>query len=433
MFEGLINIYNAFIWGYFLQKYLSLKKYSSITFNVVATVVGTMCISLMNHYFSYEGYIGLIVYIMYLFLLSRIFLMGDWKEQIYYILIINSIHSTESLLVAKVFSLIGDYSVFEIYANEGLYRAFIVVILQTMVTVSLVAVYRIKKKHGVYLNSIEKSIGIIILLLTNILFIVMNYLESYFEHDVVVERIMLMMLILMIAVNIIVHYLLYRIHFVNSKEVRSKELEKELELYKNNTKMLQEKYKEIKKIRHDIHNSYLIIAQLAERNQIEDIKDYVGAKTDELEDRSMIFTGCVYVDALLVSKLISIKKHNIQLEYQLNKIDCTNLDELDVCSILGNLLDNAIESCLKVEKNEKVVQLKIKSDNDKLFIHLNNSTAENVTQETVKGGTSKVEKNNHGMGMEIVEELVARYNGQFRWTVKNQTFNAQVLLFADRR
>lgn len=90
------------------------------------------------------------------------------------------------------------------------------------------------------------------------------------------------------------------------------------------------------------------------------------------------------------------------------------IEESDVIAIFGNLIDNAVESCMI--SNGKKIFLQIHTMNDKfLVINLENSADNALIVKNDKLRTYKSDKNNHGIGLMSVEQALNNYNGHFQW------------------
>lgn len=111
-------------------------------------------------------------------------------------------------------------------------------------------------------------------------------------------------------------------------------------------------------------------------------------------------------------------------------------NSVDFVIILGNLLDNAIESCeLCNNKNDRNISLDIRYTANNLVILLENTyngmldgKTGSSTQEKLLE-TSKVEKEFHGIGMKNIIDIVNKYNGEMRWKATKGVFRTEVLLY----
>ncbi len=104
----------------------------------------------------------------------------------------------------------------------------------------------------------------------------------------------------------------------------------------------------------------------------------------------------------------------------------------DMCAILGNLLDNAIEACEKIDNhNTRFIDLKINSDKDMLNIAIKNSVAQKVN---ITGKmslcTSKRNPEMHGIGTQSIKSIVRKYDGECSFDSDQNEFTVHILICA---
>lgn len=114
----------------------------------------------------------------------------------------------------------------------------------------------------------------------------------------------------------------------------------------------------------------------------------------------------------MLIKAKNAKKENIRFQTNLDNIQLGCISEYDFVSILFNLLDNAIESCVKMtEKQSCFINLDCFTDKGQLVIHSENSCNEKLPESKHLFFTTKPDKKQHGMGMHIIREAIQKYNG----------------------
>ena len=82
-----------------------------------------------------------------------------------------------------------------------------------------------------------------------------------------------------------------------------------------------------------------------------------------------------------------------------------------------------------IGKENRRINLNIRCDEHKVMIMVKNTAPPNLKESDVLR-TSKADKNSHGLGIKIVRELAEKYGGRFNWTVKDNEFQANVILFS---
>jgi sensor histidine kinase regulating citrate/malate metabolism len=105
------------------------------------------------------------------------------------------------------------------------------------------------------------------------------------------------------------------------------------------------------------------------------------------------------------------------------------IDDTDLCIIVGNALDNAIEASAKIEKGRaREIKLKMMQVSDHLTIEMTNPTSELLKRVDGKIASRKEEPILHGFGLQAIEELVNKYNGNLDVAQDNGRFTLKVYM-----
>lgn len=115
------------------------------------------------------------------------------------------------------------------------------------------------------------------------------------------------------------------------------------------------------------------------------------------------------VDAILNSKLSLARQKAIRLDVKVNVVGDLNISDMDLCVILGNILDNALEACEKIEQERRFVRLYFDTFGQQLHLSLQNSAKEILSFSEKHYISTK--RGNHGLGMKRVALLVDAYGG----------------------
>ena len=178
---------------------------------------------------------------------------------------------------------------------------------------------------------------------------------------------------------------------------------------------LKEQIELTKKMRHDINNHMQIMESIRQEYEGKALASYANDLREQYERLEPVYyCDNVVINALLSNKSKKCKKESISFEANMREFDMGNLTEYDLAGILFNLLDNAIEGCLKIpDKEKRYIRLNCFSDAGQLLIHVENSCMEQETSDKAKAGffTSKPDKKRHGIGMGIIEDTARKYGG----------------------
>ncbi len=219
---------------------------------------------------------------------------------------------------------------------------------------------------------------------------------------------------------------------------RQYEVEKELarlkteqaELLERDYTTLNNAYAINAKLFHDFHNHIGILRQLLSHTKLEEAMQYLDElKAPVQEMTETVWTGDETVDYIINSKAVTAKEHNIQYQVQVEFPRHTNLRSSDLCAVLGNLLDNALEAAgLVPEKEERFIRLTIRRINQMLIIKVENSFySPPIFQDGVLT-TSKVKNGLHGWGLKSAQTAAGKYDGTVQTSYKDNVFKAVATL-----
>ena len=198
----------------------------------------------------------------------------------------------------------------------------------------------------------------------------------------------------------------------------------------------QQKYKELntaleknRELVHDIKNHYLVISEYESKGEYKKLHEYVEElKSDFIKVNPQIFTGNYVVDLILSQKKMLSEQKKITFILRVMPISKLPFKERELCTLFGNLLDNAIEACDKVV-GTKWINVKIEKQNHLFFIQIINTINE-IPQKCEKGFlTSKINKELHGYGLKSVQRIVDEYEGDILYQIENNTFVVRISFF----
>lgn len=184
------------------------------------------------------------------------------------------------------------------------------------------------------------------------------------------------------------------------------------------------------KLFHDFHNHIGILRQLLSHMKSEEAIQYL----DELqapvrEMTETVWTGDETVDYIINSKAVTAKEGGVQYQAQVEFPRHTNLRSADLCAILGNLLDNALEAARQVpEKEERFIRLTIRRINQMLIIKVENSFCNAPVSRDGVLTTSKEKNGLHGWGLKSARTAAQKYDGTVQTSYEDHIFRAVAAL-----
>lgn len=178
-------------------------------------------------------------------------------------------------------------------------------------------------------------------------------------------------------------------------------------------------YQRTRELWHDLKNHIGVLEILAKEGRISEMTDYLNSFKRDVEIRMIpTRTGCTAVDALLSDKLYHARRREIEVSLQVCSLSEMSVSAVDLCAVLGNLLDNAIEACeaCKAGDGHSVksrITLRLKRQEDFYYIAVTNTALEPVREGEgfVSGKKGKENGVGHGLGLRSVERIAHQYGG----------------------
>lgn len=219
-----------------------------------------------------------------------------------------------------------------------------------------------------------------------------------------------------------------------TKYIISKLLDKRIADYQNDlmTKHYNEVeniYKQMRGWKHDYHNHIQTMKAYLALEKYEDMNEYLNDLDRDLTNIDTVLkTGNVMVDAILNSKLSLAVSQDININAKATVPENLQVADIDLCVIIGNLMDNAMEAAVKLENHEnRFIRVYIREMKGQLYISITNSTAGEI-KKTNKEYISTKLGISHGFGLKRVDSIVDKYNGFINRQSEEGVFATEIIL-----
>lgn len=223
-------------------------------------------------------------------------------------------------------------------------------------------------------------------------------------------------------------YLLYVIKIMNEKsllEYEIKSMEKQADLQYKYYVRQEQKYNKTLGLLHDVNKHIKSIEQLYLNGNTEIAAEYTKQISGMLQPLMPAkYTGNPILDILLSDYISIMDEKRIDFDIKVDHIKMDFMDAIDITTIFGNLLDNAIEACDNIERDKKIF-LKIAAYHEMISIRIEN----NCTTVKWKNGVPVSEKGqNHGMGLLNVRRSIEKYDGSIKLKEEDNIFIVDIFL-----
>ena len=223
---------------------------------------------------------------------------------------------------------------------------------------------------------------------------------------------------------VLLEYLLQRI----MKREEDKTIIYQNKLMKQQMDEIENIYMTMRGWRHDYHNHLQSLKGFLSLNKVDQMKNYLNELETDLDSIDTLYhSGNLQLDSILNAKLAIAEKGQIRIHCDASIPPQLHVSDLDLCVILGNLLDNAIESCRKIKNpDERFIRVYIGILKKQLYISITNATSETVKQRTDHYFTTK--RGDHGHGLKRVDQVVKKYDGYLNRQNEPGVFATEIIL-----
>lgn len=192
----------------------------------------------------------------------------------------------------------------------------------------------------------------------------------------------------------------------------------------------EENYADLHKLRHELRNHMSYIKLLTEAGDYEKLERYVTSVCGEAEEIfSFVECGNPVVNAVMNHMVRQGETMGVRVETQIVVPPTMPFKDSDFCSLLSNLMENALEAARESEVSDPTVRVRIFPQLDYLFIHVENPVNDKVPkQRRLSLMTTKEDRKTHGYGTRIIRELAKKYQGSVKFDMQDRQFTVDVML-----
>lgn len=232
------------------------------------------------------------------------------------------------------------------------------------------------------------------------------------------------------ALGLLTYFMIYHICGEQSNIMQLQAEKQMLERNEEMIKLNQKNYEEMKTIRHDINNQCSYMQLMLSEKRYEELNKYFKNLYNEISKPvNFIDCGNRNISAILNLEIAKAQTEGVKIDTKIIVPPQFPFSDSDICSLLTNILDNAIEACVRNKIENPIIQAEIIQRQEYLFIYVTNPILGNLPQKNTTGfESSKKEKHLHGYGTKIIDKIAKKYNGQVKYSIKNNNFMVDVML-----
>ena len=305
----------------------------------------------------------------------------------------------------------------------------IIVCLLSIVLLSVCVLFF--KAFNTSKHSYVPAISVVMVILVGTGNIIFWLLTNFLDMDTALKIVIgiIMLVLLMFA-----YYSAYAIS--RNNEINNKK-RAEISMERASQKLLQmseDNLKSLRAVKHELNNQCAYMKALIEAKEYEKLNVYFQNFTDVMFKKlEYVDCGNFTVNAILAAFSGRIADNNINFHWHIVIPPQLEISDVDICSILMNILNNAIEYFDRNKELEsKNLSLFMSMVNKMLIVKVNNNLRIGDEKNAIQLKTSKDEKLLHGYGTRVLNTLVKKYDGVINYSAENGIFTVKAMLLNEK-
>ena len=205
---------------------------------------------------------------------------------------------------------------------------------------------------------------------------------------------------------------------------------KNLQLQKNYYEELEHSQNQIRQIRHDMNSHLSVVGSLLNDGNLSEAKEYFSKISGYMQTANRKFCQNSVVNAVINAKYQMITNASIDAFLNIDIDKMMFIDDVNLCTIFANTLDNAIEACQKIDDTAKrKLELRCRYTENGYFSYaLTNSKINEINEKKGRFLSDKEDQSAHGIGISSVKEIVDNYDGTLDISYDNEWFKVVILI-----
>lgn len=431
IFELVVNLFQSAIVLQTIRAILKDKrtgKKANLAYILFVAIL-FLELSFVNFMVPFEG-IGIIISILIIYIYSLLNLKGTFMQKMFWSIFVMLLIMGITTVVLSIEGCIIGKGYLALVIQKDLYRFVGVVVIQIVLFYLTRFMIKRTKKDSTY--SLKWNEWFVLLIIPVISIFTMSFVSLIIinieDQLSPMQHIFSILSILGILMTNSLVYVLY----VNMQKDHAKQLEYSIlqQAFKSQEKSVEETkilYQSVRSIRHDLKQHFQVALTMLHSGEINEAVDYMEKYNDTVLDgiSNKVFCDNDVVNYIINSKSKICSDRHIKIYiYIANEIP--EFSDLDLCVLLGNALDNAIEGVSGEGNNE--IYLELRNVDNFFMISVKNTIINSVLEDNPNLISTKNEKEVHGLGILSMKEVVQKYNGSIEFYESDNKFCCDMLL-----
>ncbi|WP_040198340.1 sensor histidine kinase [Candidatus Soleaferrea massiliensis] len=236
----------------------------------------------------------------------------------------------------------------------------------------------------------------------------------------------LLQMLYSLVIVMLLYYLFSKIIREYEEKYKYKLLAQQLDMQKKYLEETTQSYNNLRQMRHELKNHVFCMNLMLKQKRYDELETYFSKLYRSEYTVDMIESGNNIVNAILNQKAAYARSKQIDVQVRAALPQQMGVEESQLCAVISNLFDNAIEACEEIADPQ--IDLEVKVVKNYIAVVCTNTVDHDVLRANPNLLTTKRDRNNHGIGLQVVRSIVDQYDGMLHFEVVDSKFVASAML-----
>lgn len=421
--ELLANISQSFLCIHFILNSFNCKcsLLNSRATHLIGVICLTAIITILNRITIYEGLLGLIYVLFYIFF-SMLFLYGSLLKKIFISILANTVMIGTAALTANVLFALFKNDPTIIYTGHSLERILFMITGIGLFGYVLAILTKFTSRTKESLNTKEWALILSVLAISSLIIGAIHIVILNGDIDRSYINLLTVSELSIIFINILCLSITSSLNESHKREEGLLLDKKRNEYSQRYAQSIKEQYDQTRRLRHDMKQYAASMAALIKDKKYDAAEEFAEKQAESLSSvETVVNVENDFINAILNTKLTLAKTKGIDVICSIER-NVSGIEDIDLCNLLGNLLDNAISAAEKCDSESRLIEVKISAIGSRVIILVKNSIPCSVLECNPKLSSTKPFSEDHGFGVKTIKSIAEKYNGKVDFYEDGLTF-----------
>lgn len=417
--DGFVSLTDTFIFFLFLNVFMKQRRNNKII-NILSFIT-IMAIHIISSFYINGSFpIKFVMFIILDIVFCWILFVDTWYK---YILITALFYILIAIVEFMTASFLGQFApnfdtlnVYDLYTPQ----TYAIILIIRLLELAIIMMIRTFKNRPIYRKQWR---GLLLMPVITVVFFWMIYPRYWAMHNKNIDNLLLALAVFLVIQNLLVFAYIAAMQSSTERYFEMKTAYDRQTQYFSTVTTIQ---KAIRKMAHDIRHHFIYLMSALEQEDIPKAKSYLIELDESLDNMvSLDITGHCDIDALLHAKARLADRLGVHIRLEGKLPPEIMISPIDLSVLLGNSIDNAIEAASKVE-GEKEIAISFVYNASRLSFTISNPYTGQIQKK--QNGYFISQKINGGLGVEIIDQVVKKYNGVLFTDFNDNKFTLTTML-----